>query len=419
MKLGIKKFVALTTALLLTGHLLLFYALPFKIFGPVFLVFIILFLFIGGQNAILVSVSFAVATLIFGVMLRLSGVNAPNYFRPHEMFMRYDKDRKHRRYDENIRFEMTMPHGDLKFLGGKVAPVPRKIIFHTDSLGFRNSKDYHGQEYLLVGDSFIVGNSTTQHEIITEQLFEAYGIDTYNLAHQGDVKAYADYVRSLHKSTGTRAKVVLFLFEGNDFPSYEESTLVASDRVSIPRNPIGDGLMRYYKLFSRTDIYLFMYSSIQKIANRKTAKKKEVELVMVRNVNDIPMAFYQEYVTATEQDFMPENPETEKHLRSLKKSIAHMFFIPTKYRVYYKHINGHKPRNGQVLPDKNWEWIMTIAKKLGIPITNLTPALIEESDKLIKEGIVTYWRDDTHWNRHGIRVARDMVQKEVFSRQCH
>lgn len=122
------------------------------------------------------------------------------------------------------------------------------------------------------------------------------------------------------------------------------------------------------------------------------------------------MAFYKEYMTVAEREVLPENPEIETSIWSLKDSITHIFFIPTKYRVYYKHIadSSHK-KVGEGLPNKQWELVQIVGKKFDIPVTDLTPALIEESDNLLQEQILTYWRDDTHWNKHGIAVAADMV----------
>ena len=237
-----------------------------------------------------------------------------------------------------------------------------------------------------------------------------FGIDTYNLAYPGDIKDYVNYVQSFEELLGHPVKVVLFLFEGNDFPLNGKGASAASTSTERSKAPnlVVETLERYYRFFPRTDIYRFTYSRRQTIWAR--IKGKEQDPVEVRNVGSIRMAFYKEYMTVAEREVLPENPEIETSIWSLKDSITHIFFIPTKYRVYYKHMadSSHK-KVGEGLPNKQWELVQIVGKKFDIPVTDLTPALIEESDNLLQEQILTYWRDDTHWNKHGIAVAADMV----------
>jgi hypothetical protein len=41
---------------------------------------------------------------------------------------------------------------------------------------------------------------------------------------------------------------------------------------------------------------------------------------------------------------------------------------------------------------------------------DLTRPLQEESQRLLPEGKLTFWSDDTHWNRYGVAVAAREVQ---------
>lgn len=402
-----KRIIILTIALLLTGHALLFYALSPKIVILLLIAFAVLYLKIKWQDAITLSVTLALVTLVLAVAMEVLITEEKTiYYRPHEMFAQSDG-----RYKKNVRFEMEMPHGDLKAMAlyTEVIPEPRKVNFHTDSLGFRNTDEYQGQKYLFVGDSFVVGNGTTQSDIITEQLFERYKINAYNLAIPGNMDVYYNNVQSFRKLATKGVKVILFLFEGNDFPLNTIVNPVIAPPNAAKINPVANALKNYYKLFSSTDMYRYMYSTTRRIIAANI--KKEKERVVVHNIGELPVAFYKEYITITERDILPENSETEFYISELKDDIEHIFFIPTKYRVYYNHIN----KNGQDLPDRQWQFVQSIGQKFDISTTNLTPALIEESDRLLEQGVLTFWRDDTHWNKYGIAVAADIVNKELIS----
>jgi len=82
----------------------------------------------------------------------------------------------------------------------------------------------------------------------------------------------------------------------------------------------------------------------------------------------------------------------------------------------FKHINELNPGGVSVLPHKQWELVRRIGHKYGIGVTDLTPALIEESDNLLHEGRLTFWKDDTHWNKNGISIAAEILARSVFER---
>lgn len=393
-------------ALLISGHVLLFYALPFKILGLVFMAFALFFLFIGGPNAIMVSVSLAITTLIFSAFLKISGFNEAIYYRPTEKFSYFDADLNHAKYQKNVRFEMEMPHGDLKALAlhTEVTPVPRNVIFHTDSLGFRNYNNFHQQKYLLLGDSFIAGNGITQDEILTEQLLKEHSLDSYNLAYPGGIESYGKYLKLFEETFGNEHKVFLFLFEGNDFSILKKPEKPISKHIFVRR------LKSYYKWFHKSDIYRFMFSLVSRYSLKNMKTEKIVEIKMV---DDKPMAFLKEYISVTERDSIPNSQEFEKQIKFLKNKITHIFFIPTKYRVYYKHIIKNNPDKASVLPNRQWEFVQQMGNQYNIGATNLTSKLIEESDNLLQKGKLTYWLDDTHWNKNGISVATQIVAKKM------
>jgi hypothetical protein len=280
-------------------------------------------------------------------------------------------------------------------------------------LGFRNARDYHGQKHLLVGDSFIVGNGTLQQDILTEQLLNKHGIDTYNLSYPGGVKEYYSFVKSFEGTDKQDAKVILFLFEGNDFPLNKDPAPVITNLGTAKSNPVGQKIKAFYRSISKTNMYRFMYSATRRLIAEYI--KKNDEQVETGAIGKLPIAFLKHYIDVTERDFLPENLETELYISEMKDKIEHIFFIPTKYRVYYNLVNNHKQQNDQALPDRQWQYVQSIGRKFNIPTTNLTPALIEESEKLLEDDVLTYWKDDTHWNKYGISVAAEIVSRKISS----
>ena len=365
---------------------------------------------IGGTNSLIVSISVMIVTI--AVSLCLNAINPMNiiYYRPHEMFTIYDHDAGHWRYKQDIDCKIEMPYGDLHAVAPKYVKSiePREMLFQTDSLGFRNCHDYHGQKYILVGDSFLVGNGTTQGEILTEQLRNRYGIDTYNLSHSGNIKDYSKYVDTFDSINGdNKYSLLLFLYEGNDFP-VEKAVRYSATPTFMEK--VRQVLMNYrHRLVSNTNVYRYTFSAIADLRQRILLKKES--RVIVQNVAGHSIAFYLSNIDVTRRDGIPENDETERYIGEMKDKIRHIFFIPTKYRVYSKFVNKFGLKGRSKLPNRQWEYVQKLGAKFDISVTNLTPEIMEESINLLQHGLFTYWRDDTHWNSHGIAVAARAVDK--------
>lgn len=141
----------------------------------------------------------SVALLLLEGVLRMLPSQALYYW-DHELLSVYNEELDRFAYRKNARLDWVQRHGDLMvFLRGRRDPVsfdlePRRVLFQTDSLGFRNDSDYRGEPYLLVGDSFIVGSGTSQRDILSSQLRRACGLRTHNAAFIGGIFEYARWV---------------------------------------------------------------------------------------------------------------------------------------------------------------------------------------------------------------------------------
>jgi len=374
--------------------------------------FTILYSKMDWRNAMMLVVSISIVTLIAVGILKVTGLNHSIFYRPQEIFSVYDAARIHYRYEKNVNFEMTIPHGDLKAFDKRVVSEPRHVLFQTDSFGFRNAKDFHGQKYIMVGDSFVVGDGISQHNIITEQLVH-YGIDSYNLAAPGRLYDYISYINDFEKTYGKEHKFVLFLYEGNDFGHARSAPVPQLTSFEKIERYIKIKLDWYKKLCGivNTDIYRFMSTYIRRISGRKVVQKDGVE---IHAINGIPVAFYKRYVSIAKRESLPLFLHFEKLLAPFSGKISHIYFIPTKYRVYYKYLHSSMAYDSNILPDRQWQYLQRVGLKLGIKTTNLTPALIKASDTLLSGHKLTYWKDDTHWNKTGISIAAKSVAGDIM-----
>ncbi|MBI2027361.1 MAG: hypothetical protein HYS98_06135 [Deltaproteobacteria bacterium] len=409
---------------------LLFSAFAIKLATLYIILFFLtlLYFFSNTKKIILLLSTLILIVVVTNFLFHCFGITSNIYYRPSDELQFRGKFRP------NTTLTRQEPYGDLNPLSlGELAQrnliIPRKTIFKTDSLGFRNSADYLGQKHLLIGDSFIVGVGSSQEDILSEQLLRKDGIDTYNLASIWNLSNYAEELKRFQLRFGTSSKAFVFLFEGNDFPIENENRKIRPlTRWEENRRSLSDTLYRWNTLFSFTPFYRYLYSlyykSYAQVTESLELKKKDVS---VFKVHSIPMAFYNHYAyDVSERESYNGTQEFEKNLSDIAPFIQCLFFIPTKYRVYSDWID---PKQNQVsfstytgrnlerknIPHAQWIYLKKLSQKLNICAVDLTDKLKKESARLLSSEQTTWWPDDTHWNKYGIAVAALEVRKTCLN----
>ncbi len=350
------------------------------------------------------------AGIILEILLRFLGP-AFLYRSPHEMLATFDYRLGHGRYHPQRQIKMSIPYGDMVGLDQTTKAAiaePRQVRFQTDSIGFRNDSDFENHTVLLVGDSFIAGSGNTQEDLLSTQLKRDYGIPAYNLAFPGELHSYVRYVQGFLETHGNAAKVFLFLFEGNDFPLPKPRR--GTKAVPNPSSPTAIEISRkeIQQSFKELLVYRFGFS-LYHIVNKKVRPQDygQVTVIRVRGHDDLSLGFLNGYVAVTRRAAYNGGEEFPAKLARIRDRLAGIFFIPTKFRVYYDFldINPQPP-----LPNAHWDYLKEQAAALGIRCMDLTGPLQEESRRLLPEGKLTFWKDDSHWNPYGMAVAARSIQ---------
>ncbi len=411
LKLPVYQHLILLLAIVLTFTTLLFYGFIRE--GAALIILILLFLvyyYIGYLNSILCAVSFLIITLLLNFLLGASGFMNKIYYEPNMRLEIFDFDFGLPIYVSNARVKMRQPMGDLKALNtGTDGDVePREIEFNTDSLGFRNDADYHGQKYLVVGDSFVVGLGNTQQDMLSSQLRQKYNLDVYSLSHPGDITGYSRYIRAFQRKYGSNFKVFLFIYEGNDFP--EKYTVVKQEKPLYARlgRRLKDWVRRYRNILTSSDLYRLTFIKYENFKYRNNVENK----TFVENIHGHRITFSREYYEVAQRKVYKGNEDIENALAAVKDRIECIYLIPDKYRVF--HPLADDKGAASLPPSAQWAFLERIAQKYHIRCVNLTEAITKESERLLKEqNKLTWWADDSHWNKYGIAVAAKAVYEEL------
>jgi acetyltransferase AlgX (SGNH hydrolase-like protein) len=346
-------------------------------------------------SAIALVASTAAALALYAGVLRVSGLDQAIYYRFHERFATWDARHGHRAYLPGVSWQALEPHGDLQVLTQEDIAEPRRVLFHSDSEGFRNDADFGNEPWVLIGDSFVVGVGCSQPDTLTARL-AARGIRAYNLAHPGGPLDYESYWRSFVARHGRSSKPVLFMFEGNDFPE----TVGARERYDWWM-AVDYAVRGAIAPLTRLSTYRVTRSLVARFTKRGEIDGEQVE---VRPLAGARLAFWNResrHARATELEDMAL---TDAALARMAPDLAAIFFIPTKYRVYQRWLAPDEH-----LPNASWQHLAELCEEYRVPCTDLTPALVARSEALLAEGRFTWWRDDTHWNGAGIDAAAERV----------
>lgn len=392
-------------ALFATLHLLLFYGVPGGIQLAVLIALGIFYFWAGPLPAVATTLSLGVATLFCSFAIHLLGLDKAMYYRPHEQLVQQNYAEGHRAYRKNARIEMAAPHGDLKALTAADLAQPRKVVFQTDSAGFRNDRDYAAGDLVLIGDSFVVGMGDSQADTLSAQLAREHGVPAYNLGHPGDISDYLAVWRAFRRQHPGPVRAALFLFEGNDFEAAYKPA--KTERPS----PLARHAGAYYGFFTGSDLYRVTKSLYARAT--KAGSIKASDSVRIETLAGQKMGLYTPYIAVSARQQVKLPAALRADLIALAGEVEQVFFIPTNYRVYARHLGAPTPPNAQ------WQALSKLCEQQRWRCTDLTPGLTAAADAALARGQFIWWLDDTHWNRAGIAAAAAVVAREAGNRAAH
>ena len=358
------------------------------------------------------TIAFSTSVLLFFsfYILGFFVKNDTIHYRPNDKLMTHFNF-----YEPNEKVKMKMSYGDLGAMTAgndlyKSIHEPRFVEFITDRNGYRNKDEIVDADFALIGDSFVVGNGTSQDSILSENLSRSLDYKFVNLGYPGSPYDYEIIAKQKLKLYGKKVKIFLFYFEGNDF--------INNNSTEPPKKFIFRKHIK--KLESLKSKYLnFIYpkdhtlvrairrkgmSSYSKIQNFIKSKnnsqnleyKNQINKVKISKIGSKNIGFFQSYIDATNSKVLNAYKIKDNEIL---KDIEAIFFLPTKFRVY----NDIKVNLG-------FETLNNLYLNNCIPIINTTNELKKKASELIINDKYVFWRDDTHLNNFGIDVISKLIK---------
>ena len=410
----IKRITTYSLFIVLNFFIIMLIGLPFFIDLIIFFIFIILFV----KNKSLFftyNIYFIISIFFINIFILDKTIEKKQSINGHKKFAFGNK------YKKNINEVVDNPPGDLisldtcsnKIIDYKVKIDNQKFI--TDELGYRNIPNAIMQSnYILAGDSLIMGSRLSQANILSEQLNNASNYKFSNIAIGGTgPKTYESNMIKLLPLLKNKQKFLLFYFEGNDFyfeknsedfywygikiPKYKYKLRFGYERLERNKDKIFDK-----SIFNTNYLYQNIRPHSQRFYNKLLSQWTKSCLVEWKKINNKKIGFLYKYY---------ELNKYKTHIiknKNLIEKIEKVFFIPTKYSTYENYLDNLLSTKNRI---NKINFLKKEYKKVNIEVIDLTKELQKESKKEIRNNGFIFFQDDTHLNELGNKILSKYILK--------
>ena len=303
----------------------------------------------------------------------------------------------------NLTYQNSRAYGDLASLGNCMeCRQYRPMHVHMDARGFANPASSGSYDAILVGDSFGVGAEQPAGATLASQISLGTGLSTYNACRLGRAITREDLLALIDELGITNGTVFFELMDRSlgTFPwSQEDPEREILDRWSknAEYSPLAN--------VSREVVGHFY-------DGRLMPNPYAVSIVRELLPDGQPILFQLDDA----REGIPDAPRLwAQYFRVLNKELRQRKFrlivilVPSKYTVYQPLIKDAPQTN------KSRAFEELQQRLNDMLVVNTTAALQQAAAEGLEHGSVLYWRDDTHWNGDGVRVAADQLQAQYAS----
>lgn len=305
---------------------------------------------------------------------------------------------------------MRLSRIEVGDIGSKTIWGEKKhVTWVTDSYGFRFDEKNKVDNYdiVIVGDSFVVGTSVSQEDMLDRQLSKLTGKSIYPYAPY----KFNEFMED-NRFIGNMPSVIIYAIS-ESYIRTEDDFLPDDYYRSIlrcpPKNYFIRGITVSLDRFSKQIMIYFYQSRAQELLFKIYKRYIKKEKIYVRNsaiVSRDGEILFHNY------EFKSPAITKEKTAILCKRLIGYKSFverngsrfivipIPFKSTIYYDRVPMQYPEGLEI-------FINTAISK-GLNVVNIIPEFLN-----VKNKRMLYQKDDTHLNNHGIFVLSNILARSI------
>lgn len=317
----------------------------------------------------------------------------------------------------NRSYENPRSFGDLSNAGNLPARREyRRDVFTTDRFGYRNPPQLLAGTQpaaMILGSSFSAGAGNADEDMLSAQLTRRTGMPVYNAAARSgtDPEEWLEIARTIGLERGW----VIYEHRNRDLPGGRTRKAGWSARLRT-RYPETWEFIRWAKShpLSISPLKIWLSRGLRRIENGTLLPNSFAKEAVERRLNDgswmlflppsgEPGAREAEANADAWRDHLVERAEVlSKHGHRLL-----VLLLPTKIELYGPLLENPTPSSDTAFA--SLARLEDGLRRSGVAVVNLAPVFREEAKARLARGETIYWRDDTHWNPAGIRIAAEAV----------
>jgi alginate O-acetyltransferase complex protein AlgJ len=288
--------------------------------------------------------------------------------------------------------------GDLGH--GTQYAVPKEVVFITDSYGYRyghSSPDHF--DIVVVGDSFTVGSSLTQNDILSEVIARNTGETVYPLAPASMTTFQFD-----PRFVQNPPDVVILQFAERNLEPHKICPLSSAETVSgqaqLPE-PGYQQMQVYTDRLVRTPLYVTQYALA-------SYRRLGIEHNLIVDPSS-HMLFLQSSIAMSpmeQLDTVAEEFQACNRWLNERGITLIVLPIPDKENIYYDLIPSRYRTSDQNYDRSQYmHALIQMLKDREIKVADTQTAYEQQR----ANGLQLYQQDDTHWNPDGVRIAAELI----------
>jgi hypothetical protein len=331
-------------------------------------------------------------------------------------------------FEPNIRIHIPSSYGDLSAMGNLPQMREyRSVTFTTDAMGFHNPITFPEKpDSIIIGDSFALASEVREERSLATQLSVLHGRPIFNAAESEPLRLAP--LRAVAQNLGMPSGFVIYEFLERHLlepPPLKTASGVAGLRAIPPKalgatrweevrlpiwrlievDPLEALAQKIDKVVRNGVLLPNLYSRnvlTRRLLNGDTLLFTTLDVASV-NVSDAQLVKWTDYWSWLSTELRKD------------KLILVVLLVPDKYTVYQPlFLTPEKELDG----DKYLHQLEQRLNENGVPVVNLIDQYRLQSAADQNKHVYLYWRDDTHWNERGMKIAAEAVQhllsKEKF-----
>jgi alginate O-acetyltransferase complex protein AlgJ len=291
---------------------------------------------------------------------------------------------------------------------GDLAPhtrdaICKNVFWQTDAYGYRATPGNKEVEVLIIGDSNAAGSTQSQDETLAAVLEKKLRQGVYSLA----PASINDFFSALRFKKHLPKIVLLERIERHlsweGLPQVDYEKLHAFEKYNPGKN--AQNTMHLDSWFNAKVKYPF-YTSLDRLWSSNMWNNLKSRMGLVNKP-----AYFNNQSTYFLQGELANTQRTEEEINTVVKILEeyNRIFKEMHIRFIFMPIPNKETIYFDLLPSKKKpDFLRRLFPKLkekGIEVIDLEPAL----DSCYTKKILTYDKDDAHWNAAGVRVAAKLI----------